>query len=138
MNIYVGNLPYTVRDEELRDTFAAYGTVVTAEVIFDKRTRRSRGYGFVEMSSDAEAQRAIDALNGKELHGRELRVDASQPKSEKPHTQSDRGRSEGGGGRPDNTARPPRRAQAPGRDNVSPAVSAEPAGIRGFFKKLFG
>ena len=84
MNIYVGNLAYTVRDEELRATFEPFGTVVSAEVIFDKRTRRSRGYGFVEMSQDAEAQRAITALNGKELYGRELRVDASQPKSDKP------------------------------------------------------
>lgn len=125
MNIYVGNLPYSVRDEELRATFEPYGTVTAAEVIFDKRTRRSRGYGFVEMADDAEAQRAIAALNGKELHGRELRVDASQPKSEKPLT-----RAEGG------AERAPRRAPA-GRE--APAATAgQPGGIRGFFKRLFG
>lgn len=124
MNIYVGNLPYSVRDEELRATFEPYGTVVSAEVIFDKRTRRSRGYGFVEMAQDAEARRAIEALNGKELHGRELRVDASQPKSEKTI-----------GERPAQAARGPREAVA-----ATPAgvPAAEGSGIKGFFKRLFG
>jgi RNA recognition motif-containing protein len=69
MNIYVGNLPYSVRDEELRATFEAYGQVVAAEVIFDKRTRRSRGYGFVEMADDASATTAIAALTG-QVHRR--------------------------------------------------------------------
>jgi RNA recognition motif-containing protein len=123
MNIYVGNLPYSVRDEELRATFEPYGTVVSAEVIFDKRTRRSRGYGFVEMAQGAEARRAIEALNGTELHGRELRVDASQPKSEKPT-----------GERP---LQPSRAAHAPVAE-VGSAVPAEGSGIRGFFKRLFG
>lgn len=120
MNIYVGNLPYSVRDEELRATFEPYGTVVSAEVIFDKRTRRSRGYGFVEMASESEGQRAIAALNGQELHGRELRVDASQPKSEKT---------------------PGERSQPPRTTPRAPAVAAEAApatGLKGFFKRLFG
>ncbi len=126
MNIYVGNLAYTVRDEELRATFEPFGTVVSAEVIFDKRTRRSRGYGFVEMSQDAEAQRAITALNGKELYGRELRVDASQPKSDKPPMLGD------------NNDREPRRHSAPATPRA-PAASAEAqTGIKGFFKRLFG
>jgi len=125
MNIYVGNLPYSVRDEELRATFEPYGTVTAAEVIFDKRTRRSRGYGFVEMADEAEARRAIEALNGKDFHGRELRVDASQPKSEKPHT-----RGEGSG------ERAPRRAPA-GRE-AGAATASQPGGLRGFFKRLFG
>lgn len=119
MNIYVGNLPYTVRDEELRATFEPYGQVLSAEVIFDKRTRRSRGYGFVEMANEAEARRAISALNGKELNGRELRVDASQPKTEKPAGSGER-----------QAPRAPRGA-AP-----TPAPAA--GGIKGFFRKLFG
>ena len=124
MNIYVGNLSYDVRDEELRAIFEPFGQIVAAEVIFDKRTRRSRGYGFVEMSNDSEAQQAIDALNGKEVHGRELRVDASQPRSEKPQTRGDTER-------------------APRQPRPSPAASAAPAaepdtGVKGFFKRLFG
>lgn len=122
MNIYVGNLPYTVRDDELRATFEPFGQVLSAEVIFDKRTRRSRGYGFVEMANEAEARRAISALNGKDFQGRELRVDASQPKAEKP---------QGAGDRP--------AGRAPAR-NAPNAAQAAPAGggIKGFFRKLFG
>jgi cold-inducible RNA-binding protein len=130
MNIYVGNLPYSVRDQELRETFEAYGTVTAAEVIFDKRTRRSRGYGFVEMASEVEAQRAIAALNGKELHGRELRVDASQPKTDKPP------RAEG-----EERERAPRRPapqQTGSREPAAPPPADAPAGIKGFFKRLFG
>jgi len=119
MNIYVGNLPYSVRDDELRATFEAYGQVVAAEVIFDKRTRRSRGYGFVEMADDASATKAIAALNGQELHGRELRVDASQPRSEKPQITP----------RPERTPRTPSEAATP---------EAGTSGIKGFLKRLFG
>ncbi len=119
MNIYVGNLPYSVRDEELRATFEAYGQVVAAEVIFDKRTRRSRGYGFVEMADDAAATKAIAALNGQELHGRELRVDASQPRSEKPQSA-------------------PRTERTPRTPSESPANEAGASGIKGFLKRLFG
>lgn len=127
MNIYVGNLPYSVRDQELRETFEAFGTVTAAEVIFDKRTRRSRGYGFVEMASEAEARRAIEALNGKELHGRELRVDASQSKSEKPQ-------------RADEGERAPRRpaSHPPARDASPAAQAAGSGGLKGFLKRLFG
>lgn len=130
MNIYVGNLPYSVRDEELRATFEPFGTVVSAEVIFDKRTRRSRGYGFVEMTNETEGQRAITALNGKEVHGRELRVDASQPKSEKPMT----GQSSGG------YDREPRghSTRAPGARAPAAPASEPQTGIKGFFKRLFG
>jgi len=119
MNIYVGNLPYTVRDEELRATFEPYGQVLSAEVIFDKRTRRSRGYGFVDMANDADARRAISALNGKDLNGRELRVDASQPKTEKP-----------AGGAERHAPRAPRTG--------APAATPSSGGIKGFFRKLFG
>ncbi len=122
MNIYVGNLPYSVRDEELRAAFEAYGDVAAAEAIFDKRTRRSRGYGFVEMLDDEAATRAIAALNGQELHGRELRVDASQPRTEKP------------AGRP-----PQERGSRPARASAPAAETAQQAsGIKGFLKRLFG
>lgn len=142
MNIYVGNLPYSVRDEELRATFEPFGKVVSAEVIFDKRTRRSRGYGFVEMSQDAEAERAITALNGTELYGRELRVDASQPKSEKPSpgSMSSTG-SPGSMGSSAGREREPRERtpRTPSTPGASAAPSAETrTGIKGFFKRLFG
>ena len=83
MNIYVGNLPYSVKSEELREAFAPYGTVTSAEVIFDRRTKRSRGYGFVEMADDEAGRKAIAALNGSDFQGRELRVDESQPREQK-------------------------------------------------------
>lgn len=122
MNIYVGNLPYSVRDEELRATFEAYGEVAAAEVIFDKRTRRSRGYGFVEMRDDGAAARAIAALNGKEFHGRELRVDASQPRTDKP------------AGRPAQERGPRPSGTVPAGTEQTPAGG----GIKGFLKRLFG
>lgn len=89
MNLYVGNLPYSTTDEELRDLFAAYGTVVSATVLRDRYSGLSRGFGFVEMSNDAEAQAAIQGLNGTMLEGRPLKVDKARPRT-------DRG---GGGGR---------------------------------------
>jgi RNA recognition motif-containing protein len=123
MNIYVGNLPYSVRDEELRTAFEPFGQVLSAEVIFDKRTRRSRGYGFVEMADDGQARRAIESLNGQEFHGRELRVDASQPRSEKPMGAE---RSEG--------HRQPRNAGS----RANAPAPAPAGGLKGFFKKIFG
>ncbi|MCL4218094.1 MAG: RNA-binding protein [Candidatus Hydrogenedentes bacterium] len=91
MNIYVGNLSYNTRDEDLRESFAAYGTVTSARVIMDKYTEQSRGFGFVEMSNDTEAQAAIEGLNGKNLQGRDLRVNEARPREE-------RSGSHGGGG----------------------------------------
>lgn len=129
MNIYVGNLPYSVRDEELRATFEPFGKVVSVEVIFDKRTRRSRGYGFVEMSQESEAQNAIAALNGKELYGRELRVDASQPKSEKPAY----GASNDGRDREHSRAHTSR----PTAPRAAAPAGEAPSGLKGFFKRLF-
>jgi RNA recognition motif-containing protein len=78
MNIYVGNLPYTVREEELRQIFGSYGTVDSATVIIDKLSGRSRGFGFVEMNDDADAQSAIDAMNGSEVNGRALVVNQAR------------------------------------------------------------
>ncbi len=80
MDIYVGNLAYSTNDESLRTAFAAYGEVTSARVVSDRMTGRSKGFGFVEMPDRTQAQTAIDALNGKELDGRTLRVNESQPK----------------------------------------------------------
>ncbi len=80
MNIYVGNVAYTMRDEALEATFAPYGTVTSARIIMDRATGRSKGFGFVEMENAEEAQAAIDALNGKECEGRELRVNEARPR----------------------------------------------------------
>ena len=85
MNIYVGNLPYSAKSQDLRAAFEPYGNVTAAEVIFDRRTKRSRGYGFVEMDDDDAARRAIAALNGTDFMGRELRVDESVPREVLPN-----------------------------------------------------
>lgn len=78
-NLYVGGLPYAVAEERLQELFSAYGTVEAARVITDKYTGQSRGFGFVEMSSQAEAQQAIQALNGSQLDGRQLVVNEARP-----------------------------------------------------------
>jgi len=80
VNIYVGNLPFTTTDEDLRKAFAEYGQVASAQVITDKFAGRSRGFGFVEMPNEEEAKAAIAALNGKEFDGRQLRVNEARPK----------------------------------------------------------
>jgi RNA recognition motif-containing protein len=80
--LYVGNLSYSVRDSDLQDLFAAHGTVDSAQVIMDRDTGRSKGFGFVEMSSDQEAQAAISALNGREVEGRSLTVNEARPREE--------------------------------------------------------
>lgn len=78
MNIYAGNLPYAMTDAELRQLFAQHGEVVSAKVIVDRDSNRSKGYGFVEMKDAAQAQAAITALNGFAVAGRPLRVNESQ------------------------------------------------------------
>ena len=80
--LYVGNLPYSVSDSDLQQMFAAHGSVVSAQVIMDRDTGRSKGFGFVEMASDAEAQTAIQAMNGHEMDGRPLTVNEARPKTE--------------------------------------------------------
>ena len=87
--LYVGGLPYSVTDEELEQVFSAHGTVESARVITDKYTDSSRGFGFVEMSTVEEAEKAIEGLNGSELGGRSLTVNIARPREE---------RSRGGGG----------------------------------------
>ena len=89
--LYVGNLPYSVSDSDLQQMFEAHGTVQSAQVIMDRDTGRSKGFGFVEMGSDAEAQAAIAALNGKEVDGRSLTVNEAKPRE-------DRGGGRGGSG----------------------------------------
>jgi RNA recognition motif-containing protein len=89
--LYVGNLSYDVADADLAQLFAPYGTVESAQVVQDKMTGRSRGFGFVEMGSDQEAQAAIAALNGKDSGGRALTVNEAKPREE-------RGGGGGGGG----------------------------------------
>jgi cold-inducible RNA-binding protein len=78
--LYVGNLPYTVTDIQLEQMFAAHGKVQSAQVIMDRETGRSKGFGFVEMINDQEAQAAIDAVNGHEVEGRNLTVNEARPK----------------------------------------------------------
>jgi cold-inducible RNA-binding protein len=80
--LYVGNLGYGVTDSELSSMFEAHGTVESAQVIMDRDTGRSKGFGFVEMKSDSEAQAAIAALNGKDVGGRNLTVNEARPKTE--------------------------------------------------------
>ncbi len=93
--IYVGGLPYATTEQQLSDLFAAHGTVASARIITDKFTGQSRGFGFVEMSSDAEAQTAITALNGTQLGGRTLTVNEARPQEPR----SGGGRGGFGGGR---------------------------------------
>jgi RNA recognition motif-containing protein len=80
--LYVGNLAYSIGDSELQQLFAGSGTVVSAQVIIDRDTGRSKGFGFVEMNTDQEAQAAISAMNGKDCQGRPLTVNEARPKTE--------------------------------------------------------
>lgn len=77
--LYVGNLPYTTDDHELTEFFSAFGQVASARVIFDRETGRSKGFGFVEMNNDDEANQAIEQGNGKQLSGRTIRVSEAKP-----------------------------------------------------------
>lgn len=79
--LYVGNLPYNVTEERLHDHFARHGTVVSARIISDKFTGKSKGFGFVEMSSEQEAEKAISALNGTDFEGRNIVVSEARPQS---------------------------------------------------------
>ena len=82
--LYVGNLPYTVRDEDLQQAFGAFGNVNSAKVMMERDTGRSKGFGFVEMGSDAEAQSAISGMNGQSLGGRSLVVNEARPMEARP------------------------------------------------------
>jgi RNA recognition motif-containing protein len=93
--LYVGNLSYDTSDSKLQEMFEEYGSVQSAQVIMDRDTGRSKGFGFVEMGSDEEARAAINGLNGKEVGGRALTVNEARPREER----GGGGRSGGGGGR---------------------------------------
>ena len=82
--LYVGNLPYTVRDEDLQQSFGDFGAVTSAKVMMERETGRSKGFGFVEMSSDAEAQAAIAGMNGQSLGGRRITVNEARPMEARP------------------------------------------------------
>ena len=83
-NLYVGNLSYDTTEDTLRSLFAEFGEVESARVITDRYSGRSKGFGFVEMTAEEDAQKAIEALNGKSVDGREIRVDKAKPRTERP------------------------------------------------------
>ncbi len=95
-NLFVGNLPHSTGEAELRALFAAHGTVDRVSIVTDRETGRARGFAFVEMKDAAEADKAIAALNGKELEGRALKVNEARPKTER--SASPRGGQRSGGG----------------------------------------
>ncbi len=101
--LFVGNLSFNITENDLQDAFAAHGTVLEANLMMDRSTGRPRGFGFVTMSTPEEAQKAIDAMNGKELAGRALTVNIARPREERPaHGGGGGGRRDfrgGGGGR---------------------------------------
>ncbi|VAX34649.1 RNA-binding protein [hydrothermal vent metagenome] len=84
MNIYVGNLPYNVTEDELKELFSEFGEVSTVNIITDKFSGQSKGFGFVEMTNDSEADEAIKALDGNELKGRNIKVNQAKPRGESP------------------------------------------------------
>jgi RNA recognition motif-containing protein len=99
MNIYVGNLPYSATEDEVRELFAAFGQVTTVTLITDKFSGQPRGFGFVEMQDDAEAEQAIQGLNGKEFGKRNLVVNPARPREERrPRRSSDASERRGPGG----------------------------------------
>src|SRR5690349_21374593 len=98
MNIYVGNLSWNLKDQDLTNMFTPYGEVASAKIVMDKFTQRSKGFGFVEMPNDEQAQAAIAQLNGSEVEGRNLVVNESRPKEEGSGGFKKRGGFGGGGG----------------------------------------
>jgi len=106
--LFVGNLSFNTTENALNDAFAAFGSVTEATIMMDRMTNRPRGFGFVTMSSDAEAQAAVEGLNGKELDGRALTVNIARPREERP--------AGGGGGRRDFGGGGGRREGGGGRD----------------------
>jgi cold-inducible RNA-binding protein len=96
--LYVGNLPYSFRDEDLQQAFSQHGSVSSAKVMMERDTGRSKGFGFVEMGSDAEAQTAISAMNGQQFGGRGLVVNEARPMEPRPPRSGGFGGGAGGGG----------------------------------------
>jgi RNA recognition motif-containing protein len=98
MNIFVGSLPFSIEEAQLSQSFEAFGAVESVKIITDKFTGRSKGFGFVEMTNDDEALKAIEALNGSNLMGRDIVVNKSEPKPEGERRSFNNNRSSGGGG----------------------------------------
>ena len=98
MNIFVGSLPFSIDEADLRESFEVYGTVSTVKIITDKFTGRSKGFGFVEMDNEEEAQKAITELNGATVDGRTIVVNKSEPKPEGERRSFNNSRPGGGGG----------------------------------------
>ena len=96
--LFIGSLAWATNDDSLKDFFSQAGTVVSANVIVDRDTNRSKGFGFVEMSSDEEAKKAVEELNGKELDGRPIVVNEARPREERPRGNDGGGYGGGGGG----------------------------------------
>ena len=96
--LYVGNLPYSVRDSDLEQAFSQFGAVTSAKVMMERDTGRSKGFGFVEMGSDAEAQAAINGMNGQPLGGRSVVVNEARPMEQRPRGFGGGGGGYGGGG----------------------------------------
>ena len=96
--LYVGNLPYSFRDDDLQQAFAAHGTVTSAKVMMERDTGRSKGFGFVEMADDAQAQTAIEAMNGQQFGGRGLVVNEARPMEPRPPRSGGGGFGGGSGG----------------------------------------
>ena len=96
--LYVGNLPYSVRDSDLEQAFGQFGTVTSAKVMMERDTGRSKGFGFVEMASDAEAQAAINGMNGQPMGGRSIVVNEARPMEPRPPRSGGGGFGGGGGG----------------------------------------
>ncbi|NTV82408.1 RNA-binding protein [Chlorobaculum thiosulfatiphilum] len=84
MNIYIGNLPYSITDGDLREKFSEFGQVHSANIISDKFSGRSKGFGFVDMPNEAEAREAIDAMNDKDFKGRTIKVNEARPREQRP------------------------------------------------------
>ena len=97
MNIFVGSLPFSIEEAQLSQSFEAFGTVESVKIITDKFTGRSKGFGFVEMPNDDDALKAIEALNGSSLMGRDIVVNKSEPKPEGERKSYNNNRSSGGG-----------------------------------------
>ena len=93
MNIYVGNLPYSATEDGMRELFSEYGNVESSSIIIDRATGRSRGFGFVQMPDDSEAQKAIEELNGKDFDGRTLTVNQARERAERSRDGQRSGRS---------------------------------------------
>lgn len=99
MNLYVGNLPYRITEDQLRETFEEFGKVSSCTIIKDKVTGQSKGFGFLEMPESSEAQAAISSLNGRDLMGRKINVNEARPRENRPSVGGGQ-RAYGGGGEP--------------------------------------